>query len=127
MYTIDNKFEIGQECYSAVRQPIVSECPICKGKGKFIYNGYEIDCRQCSSTGKIAIPNQTVLVPCKVKVRRIKATIWSEKIQIKYVVDNVDNRFVSVKNRNQNNMFITLEEAEEYCKAVNTKQIVPEF
>ena len=127
MYTIDNNFEIGKEYYSVIRTPIVSECPICKGQGKFTYNGYEINCKQCCSTGKITVPNQTVLMPCKVKVRRIKATIWSGKIQIKYVVDNVDNKLISVKNRSQNNLFNTLEEVEEYCKAVNTKQIIPEF
>ena len=41
MYTIDNKFEIGEECYSVYRKPIHYKCPICEGTGRFLHNGYE--------------------------------------------------------------------------------------
>ena len=42
MYSVENKFEIGEECYSVYRKPTHYKCPICEGNGKFKYNGYEI-------------------------------------------------------------------------------------
>ena len=65
---------------------------------------------------------------CKVKVRRLIASIWKDQITIKYKVDGVDEfRFVNVRNRGENNLFKTEEEAEKYCVDVNTKEISGEF
>ncbi len=33
MHTVNNKFEIGEECYSVYRKPTHYECPICNGIG----------------------------------------------------------------------------------------------
>ena len=65
---------------------------------------------------------------CKVKVRRLIASIWQDQITIKYKVDGVDEfKLVNVKNRGENNLFKTKEEAEKYCIDVNTKEISGEF
>lgn len=126
MYTINNKFEIGEECYSVYRKPVQYKCPVCEGKGSFSYNGYEIDCRNCGGSGKQTNPNQYVMDVCKVKVRRMKASIWKNSITIKYIVDCGDYS-VRVNNRSETNLFKTKEEAEKYCADVNTKQVTPEF
>lgn len=34
MKTIDNKFEIGEECYTYARENLAIICPICKGTKK---------------------------------------------------------------------------------------------
>lgn len=126
MYTINNKFEIGEECYAACREQIECECPVCKGSKKIIYNGYEIPCKQCDQTGKIRT-NQSVLVPCKVKVTRVSAVIWKEHMAVKYKVVCIDDVLRSVNNRQENGLFKTLEEAEEYCRNVNSGQTVAAF
>lgn len=126
MYTIDNKFEIGEECYSVYRKPIQYKCPVCEGKGSFLHNGYEIDCKNCGGSGKQVNPKQYVMDICKVKVRRIIASIWKDHITIKYKVI-CDDYLISVNNRTESNLFKTLEEAENYCVGVNTKQIASEF
>lgn len=65
---------------------------------------------------------------CKVKVRRLIASIWQDQISIKYKVDGVDEfKLVNVRNRGENNLFKTKEEAEKYCVEVNTKEISGEF
>ena len=65
---------------------------------------------------------------CKVKVRRIIASIWQDQISIKYKVDGVDEfKLINVRNRSENNLFKTEEEAEKYCVEVNTKEISGEF
>ena len=65
---------------------------------------------------------------CKVKVRRLIASIWKDQITIKYKVDGVDEfKLVNVRNRGENNLFKTKEEAEKYCVDVNTKEISSEF
>ena len=65
---------------------------------------------------------------CKVKVRRLIASIWQDQITIKYKVDGVDEfKLVNVRNRSENNLFKTEEEAEKYCVDVNTKEVSGEF
>ena len=128
MYSVKNKFEIGEECYSVYRKPIHYKCPICEGNGKFPYKGYEIWCKNCSGSGKLHNPKQSVMAVCKVKVRRLIASIWQDQITIKYKVDGVDDfKLVNVRNRGENNLFKTEEEAEKYCVDVNTKEISGEF
>ena len=61
MYTIDNKFEIGEECYSVYRKPTHYKCPICEGNGKFLHNGYEVWCKNCHGSGKLHNPRQYVM------------------------------------------------------------------
>ena len=128
MYTVENKFEIGEECYSVYRKPTHYKCPICEGNGKFPYKGYEIWCKNCSGSGKLHNPKQSVMAVCKVKVRRLIASIWQDQITIKYKVDGVDEfKLVNIRNRSENNLFKTEEEAEKYCVDVNTKEVSGEF
>ena len=127
MYTINNKFEIGEECYTVCREHTNYKCPFCEGKGSKEYNGYEIECSNCCGTGQLKNKYETVLVVCKVKIRRMIASIWEDQITVKYKVDCVDNIFRSVRNRAEVSLFKTLEEAEKYCVEVNTKQTRPEF
>ena len=128
MYTVENKFEIGEECYSVYRKPTHYKCPICEGNGKFPYKGYEIWCKNCSGSGKLHNPKQSVMAVCKVKIRRLIASIWQDQITIKYKVDGVDEfKLLNVRNRSENNLFKTEEEAEKYCVDVNTKEVSGEF
>ena len=128
MYTVENKFEIGEECYSVYRKPTHYKCPICEGNGKFLYKGHEIWCKNCSGSGKLHNPKQSAMAVCKVKVRRLVASIWKDQITIKYKVDGVDEfKLVNIGNRGENNLFKTKEEAEKYCIDVNTKEVSGEF
>ena len=121
MFTVDNKFDIGEECYSVYRKPTQYECPICKGEGKFKYNGYYIWCKNCNATGKLHNPKQYVLETCKVQIRRIKVSRFEEKNSIKYVVVPREAN-INVRNRGEENLFKTKDEAEKYCIEVNTKE-----
>ena len=114
MKTIDNKFEIGEECYTYARENVEIICPICKGTKKILYNGYEIPCKQCNMSGKI-VGKQTVVAPHKVRIKRIIASIWDDVITIKYKVDSVDD----YKNIGESSLFKTLEECEQKCKEIN--------
>ena len=128
MYTVENKFEIGEECYSVYRKPTHYKCPICEGNGKFPYKGYEIWCKNCNGSGKLHNSKQSIMAVCKVKVRRLIASIWKDQITIKYKVDGVDEfKLLNVRNRGENNLFKTKEEAEKYCVDVNTKEVSGEF
>ena len=40
MKTIDNKFEIGEECYTYTRENVEIVCTVCKGTKKILYNEY---------------------------------------------------------------------------------------
>lgn len=117
MRQIDNKFEIGEECYTYVRENMEVVCPICKGIKKILFNGYEIPCKQCNTTGKI-VCKQTVVEPHKVRIRRIVASIWNDVTTIKYKVDSV-GEYINVRNRGESSLFKTLEECEQKCKEIN--------
>lgn len=106
MKTIDNKFEIGEECYTYARENVEIVCPICKGTKKIIYNGYEIPCKQ------------TVVAPHKVRIRRIIASIWNDATTVKYKVDPV-GEYINVRNRSESTLFKTLEECEQKCSEIN--------
>lgn len=125
MKTIDNKFEIGEECYTYVRENMEIICPVCKGTKKIHYNGYEIPCKQCNTTGKI-VCKQTVVVPHKVRIRRIVASIWNDVTTIKYKIDAVDG-YINVRNRGESSLFKTLEECEQKCKEINQGEISSTF
>lgn len=127
MYTVNNKFEAGEECYTVYRKPIHYKCPICEGNGKFMYNGYEIRCNNCCGTGKLHNHNQTVMDVCKVRVRRLKVSIYENVVTIKYCINPIEPVDIRVNNRSETNLFKTIEEAEKYCVEANTKQVSPEF
>ena len=126
MYTVNNKFEIDEECYTIYRKPTKYKCPICEGKGEFIHNGYTVRCRNCNGTGELHNAHQFVLEVGKVKVRRIIVSISKDGITIKYRTDCIEDMH-PIKNRSESTLFKTKEEAEEYCMKVNTEQIRPEF
>ena len=117
MRTIDNKIEIGEECYTYARENLAIICPVCKGTKKIFYNNYEIPCKQCDASGKI-VGKQTVVVPHKVRIRRIIASIWNDITTIKYKVDSV-GEYINVRNRGESFLFKTLEECEQKCKEIN--------
>ena len=117
MKTIDNKFEIGEVCYTYARKNVEIDCLVCKGTKKIIYNGYEISCKQCDSFGKIST-KQTVVAPHKVRIRRIIASIWNDITTVKYKVDSV-GEYLNIRNRSENTLFKTLEECEQRCKEIN--------
>lgn len=127
MFTVDNKFEFGEEAYTVYRKPTHYKCPVCEGNGKFLHNGYEVWCRNCNRTGKLHNPKQYVLEVCKVIVRRIKVSRYEEVNSIKYCVTPIEPALINVKNRSGNNLFKTIEEAEKYCVDVNTDKIKGEF
>lgn len=124
MFLVDNKFKVGEECYTVYKKPIHYKCPICEGNGKFQHNGYDVWCKKCNGSGKIHDPRQTVLTVCKVKVRRIDVGIGNdEDMNIKYRLNSVDKN-IKVNRRNENNLFKTYEEANENCISAITKGIV---
>lgn len=117
MRTIDNKYEVGEECYTYVRENVEIVCPICKGTKKIIYNDYEIPCKQCNITGKI-VGKQTAVAPHKVRIRRIVASIWNDVVTIKYKVDSI-GEYINIRNRGESSLFKTFEECEQKCKEIN--------
>lgn len=117
MYTINNKFEMNEVCYTYAREKIKVTCPVCNGTKKIIYNNYEIPCKQCDTTGSITA-TQTVVVPRKVRIRRIIVSIWNDTTTIKYKVDPV-GEYTSIRNRSESTLFKTLEDCEQKCKEIN--------
>lgn len=119
MFQVNNKFEVGETCYTYYRKPVPYRCPICDGNGSFIHNGYDIWCRNCKGTGNLHDSRVTTAEPCSVKVRSIKVKKdGKDKVTVKYVVDP-DEPELSVKNRTEETMFPDPEQCEVYCRKIN--------
>lgn len=123
MLNVDNKFEIGEECYTAYRKPIHYKCPICDGNGRFKHNGYDILCKNCNGSGKLHNPKQFVMEVCKVRVRRVMASIGSNESAISYKIDFIDTGeiYVKSKKRGEDYLFKSQEEAQMYCDKLNVQ------
>lgn len=118
MYVINNKFEIGEECYTAYRNPVSYTCPVCEGKGEFGHNGHIVKCNKCWC-GKVYPEGQKVMDVCKVKVRKINVSITeNQQMSIYYELNNPENNkpHTNAKIRDDNTLFKTKEKAEEYMK-----------
>ena len=128
MYTIDNKFELEEECWSVYREKLKYKCPICNGKTEIIYKGYRIPCPACDRKG-FEESSKYALTHCKVKIKRVIASIGENEVDIRYNVEPIGkNRFnINVKHRNESMLFKTEEEAESFCIVVNKKEISSEF
>ena len=123
MLSVNNKFKIGEECYTAYRKPIHYKCPICEGNGRFKHNGYDILCKNCNGSGKLHNPKQFVMEVCKVRVRRVMASIGSNESVISYKIDfiDTDNIYIKSKKRSENYLYKTHEEAQMYCDKLNAQ------
>ena len=126
MILVENKFNIGDECYTGYRQPVKYKCPICEGNGEFTHNGYSVKCSNCCGTGNLHNSRQFILVVGKVKINKVVATFNGEEVTVKYKVLAIDAN-CNIKNRIETTLFKTAEEAEEFCRAVNTNQIGSEI
>ena len=119
MITINNKFSVDEECYTYVRdKQLEYNCPVCKGAKKILFNNYWIPCKQCNANGKL-VSDQTVVIPQKIKIQKIVATIWQDNtITLKYKTESSGSTIV--KNRPEKSLFKTLEECKAKCKEINT-------
>lgn len=128
MYTIDNKFELDEECWSVYRKKIAYRCPVYNGEIEIAYKGYKIPCPVCGGKG-FEESSKCAMTPCKVRIKRVIASIGKNEIDIRYNVDPIENNWfnINVKHRNESMLFKTEEEATEYCIGVNMKEISSEF
>ena len=128
MHTIDNKFELGEECWSVYREKIVYQCPICNGGMEITYKGYKIPCPACDGKG-FEENSKCVMTHCKVKIKRVIVSIGENEVDIRYNVDPIGkNQFnINIKHRNESMLFKTEKEAIDYCIDVNRKDISSEF
>lgn len=128
MYTIDNKFELGEECWSVYREKISYRCPVCNGEMEIIYKGYKIPCPACDRKG-FEESSKCAMTHCKVKIKRVIASIGENEVDIRYNVDPIGkNQFnINIKHRNESMLFKTEKEAIDYCIDVNKKETSSEF
>lgn len=126
MIEIHNKYNIGDEVYSYYRENYKVSCPFCNGTGEMQSERVHFKCIGCHGSGLISSPT-TYVKPCKVNIRRIKASIGKDLSQsIRYTVDCLTPG-VACKNRTQENLFETEEQAQNYCNQINEQEIRSSF
>lgn len=128
MYTVDNKYEIGEEVYSVSMQEIEYKCPYCNGSGivklelkeslKGKFTAGHIECEPCRGVGYSSKSKYRAwfVMDEILKISSIRVGIDDNGIkEIKY---NCHGGGRSVK-RHEYRLFITKTEAQEYCDELN--------
>lgn len=115
---INSKFGIGEKVITIWNRAMEFECPICKGKGSFIHNGYKVKCTRCYGSGKLYTDEKMWQVDTEpMEVTGIKISINQEgKESISYTLHNANGRS---RKRTDKNCFSTIEEAQAYCDDLN--------
>lgn len=122
MFTVDNKYEVGQEVYVIEEDKRCIEktetCDICLGDGYFDYRGFSHKCAKCDGIGKILIDEEEVT---KYEVSDEPKNIAS----IRYMVYGKDNTEPPLKYKihgkfvAEEMIYPTYEEAKLACKRLN--------
>lgn len=115
----NNKFNIGDIVYATARFPFKHECPVCEGKGTFEHNGYNVKCGYCCGSGQLHRSHRYVLKPVPVEVKKVIVSFGEDSKSVKYRV-HCDEK--NIKNRAEEMLFKTLEEAQAYCELVNGEE-----
>lgn len=111
MFLVENKFEIGEECYATYRKAVHHICPVCDGQGSFRHNEFYVKCSNCNGAGKIHRNKEYVNAICRVKIRRIRVSRHDEENSITYKLEMLDPCIKNVSSRSEENLFKTYEDA----------------
>ena len=117
---VNSKFGIGAKVFTIWNRAMEFECPICKGEGSFIHNGYKVKCTHCYGSGKLYTDEKMWQVDTEpMEVTGIKISINQEgKESISYSLHNASGR---CRKRSDRNCFATIEEAQAYCDSLNVE------
>ena len=117
---INSKFGIGEKVITIWNRAMEFECPICKGKGSFIHNGYKVNCTRCYGSGKLYTDEKMWQVDTEpMEVTGIKISINENgKQNISYNLHNASGR---CRKRTDRNTFTTVEEAQAQCDVLNAE------
>lgn len=131
MFTVDNKFEIGQEVYLVTgRKEYIKNkctCDVCLGLGIITYKGYEINCPKCNGKKEILLDSKMATVyfveetPCKIISYRYSVSTSGNILRYK-IKHRYDNRNVA-----EEDIFATREEAVKACDDLNMFNIYNEY
>lgn len=116
---VNSRFGIGAKVFAIWNRAMEFECPICKGEGSFIHNGYKVRCTRCYG-GKLHTDEKLWQVDTEpMEVFGIKISINQEgKESISYTLHNANGRS---RKRSDKNCFATIEEAQAYCDSLNVE------
>lgn len=115
---INSKFGIGAKVITIWNRSVEFTCPICKGEGSFVHNGYKVRCTHCYGAGKSHTEEKIWQVDTEpMEVTGIKISIGTDKKQsITYTLNNAKKH---KRKRPERHCFSTIEEAQAYCDDLN--------
>lgn len=111
------KFQKGDTIYTTKQTKIEKVCPICEGKKTIKYNDKDMKCPECMGIGKFT-SNKQVYVVCDelFEISTIKINInGSGQPSVKYK----GRCGFTMLNRAEENLFLTIEEAQIRCAELN--------
>jgi len=117
------KFQKGDTIYTTKQSKLEKKCEICEGTGKIKYNDKDMRCPECMGVGKFTS-------------NKMIHTVCDEPFVINMTKISVDNNgnitvkykghygFSNIRNRMEESLFLTKEEAQIKCDELNKERTI---
>ncbi|MGN8630705.1 hypothetical protein ACTNEW_03745 [Blautia sp. HCP3S3_G3] len=123
MFTVDNKFEIGQEVHviNMEKKTIWNKktCDMCLGAGRIVHRGYNVVCPMCNGDKDITLDYQRVdayaVDPDPHTITSMRYSITKSGMFLRYRVKG----YMNVRSLAEDMIFATKEEAIAACEKLN--------
>lgn len=129
MFTVDNKFEVGQEVYLLTKTKERLEnkctCDVCMGRGKVTYKGYDVKCPKCKGKGDIILNSKVVEIntvdPESYRIVSYRYTVCKDGEILRYKIKQEKDHFSKniEKSVTEEEIFAMREEAVKVCDELN--------
>lgn len=124
MFTVDNKFDVGQEVYLVTKTKERLEnkctCDVCMGRGKVTYKGYDVKCPKCKGKGDIILNSKVVEINTvdhePYRIVSYRYTVCKDGEILRY---KIKQGYGKEKSVTEEEIFAMREEAVKVCDELN--------
>lgn len=120
---VNSKFGIGEKVFTIWNRAMEFECPICKGEGNKIIDGYKFNCTLCTGFGFLNPRKkkeyQVVGLNTITLVKTITQLQGKELVPQTVITYNVKSEEGTLREVPEHHLFTDGEEAIKYCSLLN--------
>ena len=118
------KFNIGDKVYEVIPKQKIFLCSKCNGNGYYHKDkmSYEVTTCSCCHGNGLKYGDKFVIDTNPFIIKKVSLIIADDGLKIQYLAEGKDNIFGGevADFKNEDRLFVTIEEAEKYCAEQNT-------
>ena len=128
MFTVVNKFDLNQKVFVVKKEHKTvnkkETCDVCLGEGRITYKGYKMTCPKCNGKKEVVLDSQEIDVYLvDDQPHTITSYRYSVTRQGNFLKYRIDGNTFEGRNIEEDMLFATLEEAEDYCTQMNSNLV----